>query len=359
MAAPKAGGKLTKVARGQMIVKREPFRIGAFELSDNWIEVHGRPSLSEYQGCLDFVDRTHKAAGWWLVDLIAYADSRDDWKQSLDAIIDSDICSENTAKQYRYIKKNVPQRIEGVPFGHHAIVASLEPKEQIEWLEKSRDEGWTQRELQVSIRAASRTKIISGQARLEGQYRVIMADCPWTYNDSGPTVDGSLGKAERHYPGMTIAELCALPVAAHAMKDAVLGFWITAPLLLQNPGPREVIEAWGFEYKAHLVWDKVLGMPGHYSHVTHELFCFCTRGSGAPEMPTDLPKSIVTVRRRGEHSEKPKEFADYLEKHWPSGPFLELFARKPRKGWATFGNDARLWAEDAIPHPVEEDEVPF
>ncbi len=60
-----SGGKLAKIVLS--IVERAPFRIGAFELSDNGIEVHGRPSLSEYQGCLDFVDRTHKASGWWLV----------------------------------------------------------------------------------------------------------------------------------------------------------------------------------------------------------------------------------------------------------------------------------------------------
>ncbi len=158
-------GKLTKITRGSILnIKREPFFIGAFELSDNGIAVHGRPSLSEYQGCLDFVDRTHKSAGWWLVDLIAYADSREDWRESIDTIIDSDLCSETTAYQYRYIKKHVPQRIDGVPFGHHAVVASLDPKEQITWLERARDEGWTQKELQASLRAEKRTQILSGQA---------------------------------------------------------------------------------------------------------------------------------------------------------------------------------------------------
>ena len=360
----KAGGKLSKIDRGQMIVKqvREPFRIGAFEMSDQGIKVHGSPSLSEYQGVLDFVDRTHKAAGWWLVDLIAYADSRDDWKQVLDTIIDADICSENTAKQYRYLKGAIPNRVEGVPFGHHTIVAALEPAEQVHWLEKAREEGWTQRDLKVSIRAASRTKVISGQAKLEGQYGVLMVDCPWMYDDSDPYPDGSHGKAERSYSGMTIEQLMALPVAAHTTPDCVMGFWMTVPLLFAKrnaPGPIDVVHAWGFDYKTHIVWDKVLGMPGAYTHVTHEIFCICTRGRGTPEIPVDLPKSIITVRRKGEHSEKPKEFAQYLEKHWPSSTKLELFGRQKRPGWTVFGNDARLWADQVTPHPIAEEEVPF
>jgi hypothetical protein len=52
-------------------------------------------------------------------------------------------------------------------------------------------------------------------------YRVVYADPPWLYNDSAPPpIDGSLGKAERHYPGMTIADLCRLPVQAHTWPSS-------------------------------------------------------------------------------------------------------------------------------------------
>jgi N6-adenosine-specific RNA methylase IME4 len=126
----------------------------------------------------------------------------------------------------------------------------------------------------------------------------------------------------------------------------VLFMWVTAPLLLQNPGPREVIESWGFEPKTGIVWDKVLSAGGHYVAVKHEHLIICTRGSCTPDRPTPQPDSVQTIRRDGEHSEKPREFRQLIEKLY-DGPYLELFARSTAPGWTVFGNDARLWAEQA------------
>lgn len=353
-------GLAKRMARA--VEKREPFRLfECFEMLENGVTVHGEPSLSQYQSCVDFVERTHKASGWWLVDLIEYGDSRLDFKDMVDAILDHEAITESTKKQYRYLGKALPHdnRVEGVPFGHHQVVAGMEPEDQQEWLERSRERGWSQGDLRKEIRAAARTKVITGQATLEGKYRIIYADPPWKYGDSAPTVDGSLGKAERHYTGMTIEELCKLPVAAHATPRATLLMWTTVPFLLQNPGPREVLEAWGFEYKSHYVWDKVLGMHGHYSHVIHEVLLVCTRGGDQPDVPTELPNSIIRIRRSNEHSQKPNEFRQLAEKHWTTGPYLELFGRERHAGWSVFGNDARLWAEQAAPIQVAEEDVPF
>ena len=52
-----------------------------------------------------------------------------------------------------------------------------------------------------------------------GKYRVFYADPPWSYGNSGvigPT--DNYGHVHRHYPSMSIAELCA-------MGPAVLGLW--------------------------------------------------------------------------------------------------------------------------------------
>jgi len=225
-------------------------------------------------------------------------------------------------------------------------VQKLTPAEQDEWLERAATEGWSRSELRKMIRAAARTRIIEGQAALEGQFRVVYADPPWKYGDSGATADGSLAKAERHYEGMTIEELCRLPIRSHTLPDSVLFMWVTAPMLYDNPGPREVIEAWGFTHKSGLVWDKVLHNFGHYVGVHHEHLLICTRGSCLPDQPLPLEDSVVTIRRGAVHSEKPDYFRELIQKHWTRGPFLELFARKRVDGWAAFGNDARLWAEE-------------
>ena len=42
---------------------------------------------------------------------------------------------------------------------------------------------------------------------------------------------------------------------------------------------------------------------------------------------------------RGRHSTKPEAFIDMVERVSP-GPYLELFARRQRLGWDTWGNEA-------------------
>ena len=55
-------------------------------------------------------------------------------------------------------------------------------------------------------------------------YSIIYADPPWRYAQKGLQ-----GAAERHYPTMTIDELCALPVADLAARDSALFLWATFP----------------------------------------------------------------------------------------------------------------------------------
>lgn len=340
----------------------EPVTIGCFTLTETGMEVRGKPSFSEYQGIGDWISRAHKSSGWWVADWLAYGESRADFREMLDAVMDVTQYSEETVKNFKYLGENIPpsRRRADVDISKHFEVAALSAKEQDHWLEVAHDRGLTKRELRNEIRAAARTRVIQGQAHLEGMYRVIYADPPWLYGDSGATQDGSLGKAERHYPGMTIDELCKLPVQAHALDNSVLFCWTTAPMLYENPGPREVIEAWGFTPKTQHIWDKVLGNYGHYSHVTHEILIVATRGSCLPDAPTPSPKSVTTIRRSAEHSEKPIEFRQMIERQYTTGPYLELFGRKPAKGWSVFGNDARLWAEQAKPPvTVPDDDVPF
>ena len=74
-----------------------------------------------------------------------------------------------------------------------------------------------------------------------GKYGIVYADPPWRYD-----MKRGNGVAEKHYPTMSMEEICALPVADLAAKDSALFLWATFPQL--NEAFR-VIEAWGFKYK--------------------------------------------------------------------------------------------------------------
>jgi len=344
------GGKLVTIP------EEKPITIGCYTLTATGLDVKGSPTWGEHEGVGEFIKRAHKASGWWLADWLRYGEERAahdrKWKERLEAAEGATGLTRKTLANVRAIGAIEPSRRRAdVEFGYHGEVAALPPAEQTQWLERVVVEGLDRNELRREIRVAKRTAVIEGQQRLRGQHRVLMADYPWLYQNSQPS--GSNQKD--HYPGMPIEEGMALPVKRHVTKHAVMGFWVPAPLLYppkkKELGPQDLIEAWGFEYKAVIVWDKVDGAGGNYTDGAVELFLICTRGSGTPDVPRDLPHSVVTVRKSRVHSEKPIEFRRILEKHWTVGPYLELFARERHEGWNAFGNDSRLWQ----PEEVDED----
>ena len=87
-----------------------------------------------------------------------------------------------------------------------------------------------------------------------------------------------------------------------------------------------VIKAWGFAYKTHVIWDKVSHNFGHYVSVRHENLSV-HRGSCRPDVH-ELEDSVRVIKR-SRHSEKPEEFRLLIDKLYPTGRRIELFARDP------------------------------
>jgi len=327
------------------LFEHRPIELDGFKLHATGVDVIGRPKFEAWGNALAFARAAGKSAPYWIGDLLAYAGTRGDYKALMEQVLELTGIALSTAQNYTTVCRRVEPSTRALSPGiaHTAIVAALEPADQVHWLKIATEEQLSSRDLTARIRSASRRKVIEGQAILEGEHRVIMADPPWLYDDRQPS--GSSSQA--HYPGLSIENICQLPIAAHAAQNAVLGLWVPSPLMFQSPGPREVGVAWGFTYKATIVWDKVDGAGGNYTRGNHELFTIWTRGRCIPDVQTDLPDSVQTIRKSPVHSEKPEEFRRLMEKHWTSGPYLELFGRQPVEGWTVFGNDARLWGQDA------------
>ena len=163
----------------------------------------------------------------------------------------------------------------------------------------------------------------------KGKYNVIYADPPWEYRNTG--VEGAVSK---EYPTMSITELCKLPIEPLANKDAVLFMWVTNPLL-QECFP--VLESWGFEYKTNFCWHKSNRNTGvgFYVRGVHELLLISIKGSC---LPVETPLSIIKANA-GKHSQKPDSVYGIIEKMYPNGKYIELFARCKRKGWNSWGNE--------------------
>ena len=98
------------------------------------------------------------------------------------------------------------------------------------------------------------------------------------------------------------------------------------------------MEAWGFDYKASLVWDKQAHNFGFYWAVHHEFLLLGTRGSCLPDS-SELQPSLVTLKRDKVHSQKPEYFREMIDKMYTRGERIELFARNPADGWTAWGNE--------------------
>jgi N6-adenosine-specific RNA methylase IME4 len=171
-----------------------------------------------------------------------------------------------------------------------------------------------------------------GLPGLTGTFSTIVADPPWQYDNRG-----TRNAAAKHYPTLSIEDLCDLDVANHAADDAHLYLWTTTTFLRQA---FDVMDAWGFTYKTNIVWVKPQMGLGNYFRVSHEHVLFGVRGS-APIPPANRVKSWFEANR-GQHSAKPDSFLDIVETCSPS-PGLEMFARRRRMTvfeWSYWGNEA-------------------
>lgn len=174
------------------------------------------------------------------------------------------------------------------------------------------------------------------------RFRTILADPPWRFTNRTGKVAPEHRRLSR-YSTMSTDEIVALPVSSLTEQTAHLYLWVPNALL---PDGLQVMEAWGFQYKANIVWEKVRkdGGPdgrgvGFYFRNVTELLLFGVRGKNArTEAPGRSQVNFIASRKR-EHSRKPDEQYGIIES-CSKGPYLELFARGTRKKWSYWGNQA-------------------
>jgi N6-adenosine-specific RNA methylase IME4 len=195
----------------------------------------------------------------------------------------------------------------------------------------------------MSVRTDSPADDLLAFAR-KRRFATILADPPWHFqNSTGKVAPGH--KRLNRYGTLKLPDIKALPVADISADTAHLYLWCPNALL---PEGIEVLRAWGFKYKSNLVWHKVRrdggsdgrGVGFYFRNVT-ELILFGIRGKGSAARtlaPGRRQVNLLATRKR-EHSRKPDEQYDIIEA-CSRGPFLEMFARGSRKGWATWGREA-------------------
>ncbi|MFN3448756.1 MAG: MT-A70 family methyltransferase [Roseococcus sp.] len=177
------------------------------------------------------------------------------------------------------------------------------------------------------------------------RFGTILADPPWRFQNSTGKVAPEHRRLSR-YATMGLAEICALPVEECAAEPCHLYLWVPNALL---PEGLAVMQAWGFQYKANIVWHKIRkdggsdgrGVGFYFRNVT-ELLLFGVRGKNARTLAPGRRQVNYLATRKREHSRKPDEAFRIIES-CSAGPRLELFARGSRPGWVCWGNEAESY----------------
>lgn len=202
------------------------------------------------------------------------------------------------------------------------------------------------------------------------KYKTIMADPPWPMPKTGRQTSRSRKHKEKYiassgrvvdpawwnsatgkrvalpYSTMTIKEISEMQIKDLIEKDAHLYLWTTNRFIEEA---YQVARAWGFKPSTLLQWCKPpmgIGFGGTFCNAT-EFILFCRRGSLKAKRRID--RTWWTWSRPYKngaiaHSAKPEAFQDIVESVSP-GPYLELFARRHRLGWHSWGNEIKSHVE--------------
>ncbi len=176
------------------------------------------------------------------------------------------------------------------------------------------------------------------------KYKTIYADPPWQFQNRTGKVAPEHKRLNR-YTTMSLEDIKQLPVSEVADDKCHLYLWVPNALL---PSGLEVLNAWGFEYKTNIIWEKIRkdGMPdgrgvGFYFRNVTEILLFGIKGNNNRTLAAGRTQVNLIRSMKQEHSKKPIEFISLIER-CSSAPFLELFARGQRDNWDMWGNQANI-----------------
>jgi len=171
------------------------------------------------------------------------------------------------------------------------------------------------------------------------KYKTIVADPPWLPS-LGATWKEAVGKPrpQNVYQCLSVAEISAFKIPSE--NQAHLYLWC---LSQHADWGFSVARAWGFDPVTMLTWIKPGLGVGRFQCNTEQII-IARKGPrqgnpfGFGGRNASATGGTAFNWARGRHSEKPAEFFKMVEKISP-GPFLEMFARKPRVNWDIWGDE--------------------
>ena len=293
-------------------------------------------SLEQWLAVGEQLKISERSLMWWIGDWLYFGERK--YGEMYSQAFEATGLSEETCRKAWQVAKRFEngRRLPNLTWGHHLEVAFLPVDQQDELLCRAVREGLSTRELRAEVSrirnviaapASDTTCTVDDLTKLSGkQFGTMYVDPPWLYNNQGTRA--ATGK---HYGGMTVDEICELPVSALAAENSHLHLWTTNAFIFEA---QRVVKAWGYDYKSCFVWVKPQMGIGNYWRVSHEFLLLGVKGS-TPFF--DHGQKSWREFNRAEHSQKPERVRQIIEKVSPA-PRLELFGRRQAQGWTVWGN---------------------
>jgi N6-adenosine-specific RNA methylase IME4 len=231
--------------------------------------------------------------------------------------------SHDTISKVKKIQEKAPEEVkQKLATGEVSINAAYK---EIKKEEKKKERDEKIQQVKQKIETENLTTI-------DKKYHVIAIDPPWAYNEKGgfssDDYDAQNNRGAVDYPTMTVEQIKQIELPA--ADDCVLFLWTTHAFLKDS---FDIMQNWGFEYKANIVWDKVKMGMGRNIRMQCE---FCLLGvKGKPIIQGSSERDIITEARR-EHSRKPEAFYEMVERMC-IGNKLDYFSRQTRNNWEHYG----------------------
>ena len=177
---------------------------------------------------------------------------------------------------------------------------------------------------------------------MQKTYEIIYADPPWDYNGQSQhsgTAGELTGGAATHYPTMTVDAMIK-DIEVPGADNSLLYMWTSSPHL---PQAIKLGEGWGYDYATvAFVWHKGKTNPGFYTMSQCELCLVFKRGK-IPQPRGSRNQRQFLESMRQQHSRKPNEIRQRIEKMHPTQTKYEMFARQVTPGWDCEGNQTNTF----------------
>ena len=120
--------------------------------------------------------------------------------------------------------------------------------------------------------------------------------------------------------------------------NSLLFLWTIDKYLFEA---QEMAENLGYRLHARMIWNKVTGIPAAFTvRYGHEYLLYMYKGKLIPVATEERGKiHTVFTEQVVRHSQKPEVSYEIIERLYPDCRKLELYARRERDGWDSWGNE--------------------